>query len=47
MEEEKKKNGLRACPICPICGSKKFKIVENSKYQVIVECIACGKRLWI
>ncbi len=22
--------GLRACPICPECGSKKFKVVDNS-----------------
>jgi len=22
--------GLRACPICPECGSKKFKVIDNS-----------------
>jgi hypothetical protein len=21
--------GLRACPICPECGSKKFKVTDN------------------
>ncbi|HJT49202.1 MAG TPA: hypothetical protein VJ729_13545 [Nitrososphaeraceae archaeon] len=21
---------LRACPICPECGSKKFRVVDNS-----------------
>jgi hypothetical protein len=39
--------GLRACPVCPGCGSKKFKIIENSKSKAIVECLSCAKRLSI
>ena len=38
---------LRACPICPGCGSKKFKVVENSEKRAVVECLSCGKRLSI
>jgi Zn ribbon nucleic-acid-binding protein len=38
---------LRACPICPSCGSRKFKMIENSEKQVIVECVSCAKRLSI
>ncbi|HZA08193.1 MAG TPA: hypothetical protein VE619_10865 [Nitrososphaeraceae archaeon] len=22
--------GLRVCPICPNCGSKKFKVIDNT-----------------
>lgn len=39
--------GLRACPICPKCGSKKFKVIENSKKQVIVECLSCARQISI
>jgi uncharacterized Zn finger protein len=39
--------GLRACPICPSCGSKKFRVIENSENKVIVECLSCAKRLSI
>jgi uncharacterized Zn finger protein len=40
-------NGLRACPICPSCGSKKFRVIENAENKVIVECLSCAKRLSI
>lgn len=39
--------GLRACPICPSCGSKKFRVIENAENRVIVECLSCAKRLSI
>ncbi|HEY8140343.1 MAG TPA: hypothetical protein VIE86_04600 [Nitrososphaera sp.] len=38
---------LRACPICPQCGSKKFRVIENSEKRAIVECLSCSKRLSI
>jgi hypothetical protein len=37
---------MRACPVCPQCGSKKFKVVENSD-KVVVECLSCAKRIRI
>jgi DNA-directed RNA polymerase subunit RPC12/RpoP len=37
--------GLRACPICPSCGSKKFRIVERDEEQVTVECLSCSRRI--
>jgi ABC-type ATPase with predicted acetyltransferase domain len=47
--------GLRACPICPNCGSKKFKVIDNSGsssssrtgHIVIVECLSCAKKISI
>ena len=36
--------GLRACPICPSCGGRKFKVIENGE-RVTVECISCSKRI--
>lgn len=50
--------GLRACPICPECGSKKFRRIttghggkeKERKYgkdTVIVECMKCSKRIKI
>jgi len=50
--------GLRACPICPHCGSKKFKVIDNSggtssiktntaAHAVIVECLICTKKITI
>jgi hypothetical protein len=39
--------GLRACPICPGCGSKKFKVIENTERAVIVECVSCARRISI
>ncbi|HKX81237.1 MAG TPA: hypothetical protein VJL54_03195 [Nitrososphaera sp.] len=39
--------GLRACPICPGCGSKKFRVVENSAERVTVECLSCARRISI
>ena len=39
--------GLRACPICPQCGSKKFRVIENSEKKAIVECLSCTKRISI
>ena len=40
---------LRACPICPACGSKKFRIVSRSEDErkVIVECVSCNKRITV
>ncbi|MEW6603355.1 MAG: hypothetical protein AB1351_01550 [Thermoproteota archaeon] len=38
--------GLRACPVCPSCGSKKFRVIENDK-KVMVECLSCSRRLSI
>jgi len=37
--------GLRACPICPVCGSKKFKLIKNEAKSVVVECLKCAKRM--
>lgn len=37
--------GLRACPVCPQCGSKKFKVIENGERKTIVECLSCARRL--
>jgi hypothetical protein len=39
--------GLRACPICPGCGSKKFKVIENSEKNVVVQCLSCAKKISI
>ncbi|HXG06845.1 MAG TPA: hypothetical protein VNI77_05915 [Nitrososphaera sp.] len=39
--------GLRACPVCPSCGSKKFRVVENDRNAVVVECRSCSRRLSI
>ncbi|HJU35607.1 MAG TPA: hypothetical protein VJ695_10830 [Nitrososphaera sp.] len=39
--------GQRACPICSSCGSKKFKVIDKSENQVIVECVSCAKRITI
>jgi len=32
---------LRACPICPTCGSKKFERLKDSKVKV--RCVSCNK----
>jgi len=37
--------GLRACPVCPECGSKKFKLIRNEGSSVVVECLKCAKRM--
>lgn len=39
--------GLRACPICPKCGGKKFRIIDrdDDRMQVTVECVSCAKRI--
>ncbi|MGI0018982.1 MAG: hypothetical protein ACREAY_00770 [Nitrososphaera sp.] len=37
--------GLRACPICPRCGSKKFRVIERDDAKVTVECLSCAKRI--
>ncbi|HEX2013973.1 MAG TPA: hypothetical protein VLA68_01975, partial [Nitrososphaera sp.] len=39
--------GVRACPICPTCGSKKFRVIEHSKKRAIVECLSCAQRISI
>jgi hypothetical protein len=39
--------GLRACPICPGCGSKKFRVIENSEKSVVVQCLSCAKKISI
>ena len=33
--------GLRACPICPKCGSKKFERLDDE--NVKVKCLGCNK----
>ncbi len=33
--------GLRACPICPKCGSKKFERLDTE--NVKVKCLGCNK----
>ncbi|HEU4605694.1 MAG TPA: hypothetical protein VFS46_05590 [Nitrososphaera sp.] len=38
--------GLRACPICPQCGSKRFRVVENNE-KTVVECLSCARRMSI
>ncbi|GFN39343.1 MAG: conserved hypothetical protein [Marine Group I thaumarchaeote] len=37
--------GLRACPICPDCGSKKFERTEGD--AVKVRCVSCNKVIMI
>ena len=37
--------GLRACPICSSCGSKKFRVIERDDAKVTVECLSCAKRI--
>lgn len=32
---------IRACPVCPECGSKRF--IRLSGEQVIVKCRSCNK----
>jgi len=39
--------GLRVCPVCPNCGSKKFKVINNEGKKVTVECKKCSKHLII
>ncbi|HEY3094563.1 MAG TPA: hypothetical protein VGJ42_02270 [Nitrososphaera sp.] len=39
--------GLRACPVCPQCGGKKFRMVENGEKKVVIECLLCARRLSI
>ena len=34
---------IRACPICPTCGSKKFDRLKAK--DTIVRCTKCGKEL--
>ncbi|HKZ62133.1 MAG TPA: hypothetical protein VJZ68_06950 [Nitrososphaera sp.] len=41
------RKGLRACPICPSCGSKKFRVIENGEKQIVVECLSCARQLSI
>lgn len=37
--------GLRACPICPNCGSKKFERLKD--HDVKVKCLSCKKVITI
>jgi len=39
--------GSRACPVCVQCGSKKFRVIENSENKTVVECLSCTKRISI
>jgi ribosomal protein L37AE/L43A len=36
---------IRACPICPMCGSKKFERLKAK--DTIVRCAKCGNELSI
>gem|GEM_PF-1971958 len=42
---------VRACPICPICNGKKFRIVarygESSDSKLMLECINCLNKIII
>ncbi|GIU71662.1 MAG: hypothetical protein KatS3mg003_1141 [Candidatus Nitrosocaldaceae archaeon] len=38
---------IRACPICPKCGSKKFKRIDSYDNKVIVECLSCMHKMLI
>jgi len=37
--------GLRACPICPKCGSKKFERLDDNNIKV--RCLSCNKIITI
>jgi len=37
--------GLRACPICPKCGSKKFERLDAENLKV--RCLSCNKVIFI
>ncbi|MEW5840946.1 hypothetical protein [Nitrososphaera sp.] len=43
--------GLRACPVCPGCGGKKFSIVrrddDDNRKSVTVECLSCGRQITV
>ncbi|MFQ5920952.1 MAG: hypothetical protein ACE5JV_02930 [Nitrososphaerales archaeon] len=44
--------GSRACPVCPECGSKKFKRIiseggEEGRDVMVVECLGCSKKMKI
>lgn len=39
--------GARACPVCPACGSKKFRIVGRDGSKVTIECLSCARRATI
>jgi ribosomal protein L37AE/L43A len=34
---------IRACPICPNCGSKKFDRIKTD--ETVVKCVTCGKEI--
>lgn len=34
---------IRACPICPNCGSKKFDRIQAD--ETVVKCVTCGKEI--
>jgi ribosomal protein L37AE/L43A len=36
---------IRACPLCPNCGSKKFDRIQAD--ETMVKCVRCGKELVI
>ena len=36
---------IRSCPICPVCGSKKFDRLKAK--DTVVRCAKCGKELTI
>jgi transcription elongation factor Elf1 len=37
--------GLRACPVCNKCGSKKFSVVSKKASSIILECKKCQVRI--
>ena len=37
---------IRACPICPNCGSKKFERLSDDSV-VSVRCVSCNKTMKI
>lgn len=44
-QQNTKMKKLRACPICPKCGSKKFERLKSG--QTKVRCLSCNKIITI
>ncbi|MCS6768311.1 MAG: hypothetical protein RMJ59_02055 [Candidatus Nitrosocaldus sp.] len=37
---------VRACPVCPVCAGRKFRIVANQgDGMVVLECLRCSNRI--
>ncbi|MEO9365941.1 MULTISPECIES: hypothetical protein [Candidatus Nitrosocaldus] len=43
-----KVRGIRACPICPLCNGRKFRIVARyDDGSVMLECLRCSNRILV